>query len=151
VTLLIATIGFGKKGAERFVELLQGAEVQTVVDTRRRPDSPLAGYARQRDLPFVLTHAAAIGYEHRPELAPPDELLERYRKDKDWEAYVRDFERLVLATTQARDAMAELLKRSAGEVVALLCSEPTPERCHRRLVVERMQEMEPSLRVIHLV
>lgn len=146
----IATIGFGKKGAERFVELLQGAGVQTVIDTRRRPDSPLAGYARQRDLPFLLRHAAAIGYEYRPELAPPDDLLERYRKDKDWESYVDDFENLVLATPQAVETMRELLARSCEEVAALLCSEPTPERCHRRLVVERMLEMEPSLQVVHL-
>jgi uncharacterized protein (DUF488 family) len=147
----IATIGFGKKGAERFVALLQGASVQTLVDTRRRPDSPLAGYARQRDLPFLLRHAASIAYEHRPELAPPNDLLERYRKDKDWESYVRDFEHLVLATQQAIETMRELLQRSCNdEVTALLCSEPTPERCHRRLVVERMREMEPSLEIVHL-
>ncbi len=147
----IATIGFGKKSAERFVELLQGANVQTLVDTRRRPDSPLAGYARQRDLPFLLQHAAAIAYEHRPELAPPNDLLERYRKDKNWESYVGDFERLVLATPQAIETMEELLQRSqGGEVTALLCSEPTPERCHRRLVVERMREMRSSLEVVHL-
>jgi uncharacterized protein (DUF488 family) len=150
VTPRIATIGFGKKGAERFVELLQGEDVRTVVDTRRRPDSPLAGYARQRDLPFLLRQAATIAYEHRPELAPPNDLLERYRKDKDWESYVTDFDRLVLKTSQAEQTMRELLARSANEVVALLCSEPTAEHCHRRLVAERMQEAESGLKVIHL-
>jgi uncharacterized protein (DUF488 family) len=147
----LATIGFGKKGAERFVQLLRDVGVATVIDTRRRPDSPLAGYARQRDLPFLLSSAAAIGYEHRPELAPPDDLLERYRKDKDWPAYVLEFEERVLASPHAGETMMELLNRSSSEVVALLCSEPTPEQCHRRLVAERMKDMEPSLHVIHLV
>jgi uncharacterized protein (DUF488 family) len=146
----IATIGFGKKGAERFVDLLQGARVDTVVDTRRRPDSPLSGYARQRDLPYLLGRAAGIGYEHRPELAPSESLLDRYRKDKDWPAYVRDFED-VLTTSDAQVAMQELIDRSRTAVLALLCSEPEPDRCHRRLVAERMQEMEPSLRIHHLV
>jgi uncharacterized protein (DUF488 family) len=148
--MTIATIGFGKKGAERFIEPLRNADVATVVDTRRRPDSPLSGYARQRDLPFLLESAAGIAYEHRPELAPSDALLDRYRKDKDWAAYVRDFES-VLATSEAKVAMQELINRSESAVVALLCSEPTPEKCHRRLVAERMQELEPSLQVQHLV
>lgn len=146
----IATIGFGKKGAERFVGLLQRAEVSTLIDTRRRPDSPLSGYARQRDLPFILS-AAGIAYEHRPELAPPAALLDRYRSDKDWAAYARDFDRLVLHAAEGRAAMDELLRRGQSHVLALLCSEPTPERCHRRLVAERMQEMDPSLEVVHLV
>jgi uncharacterized protein (DUF488 family) len=47
--------------------------------------------------------------------------------------------------------MDELLSHSRqGEVMALLCSEPTPEKCHRRLVVERMSEREGDLQVLHL-
>ncbi len=147
----IATIGFGKKGAERFVQLLKDASVSTVIDTRRRPDSPLSGYARQRDLSFIL-RSASIGYEDRLELAPPNELLDRYRSDKDWDAYERDFDELVMKTPAAERTMASLLERSRtqNEVVALLCSEPTPECCHRRLVAERMQQMEPSLQILHL-
>lgn len=145
----IATIGFGKKGAERFVELLRGASVKTVIDTRRRPDSPLSGYARQRDLTYILGEAG-IGYEYRPELAPPDILLDRYRSDKDWAAYERDFDELVLQTPAAAQAMSDLIERSNDETVALLCSEPTPDRCHRRLVAERMAKIDPALKVIHL-
>lgn len=146
----LATIGFGKKGAERFIELLREASVSTVIDTRRRPDSPLSGYARQRDLPFILT-TAGIRYEHRPELAPPDQLLDRYRGDKDWGAYERDFDETVLASVSAQRAMEELVRRCReSEIVVLLCSEPTADKCHRRLVAERMREMEPSLQVLHL-
>jgi len=145
----ITTIGFGKKGAERLVQLLVQAGVSTVIDTRRRPDSPLSGYARQRDLPFILA-TADIGYEHRLELAPANELLDRYRTDKDWPAYEKDFRALVLETPAAQSAMTELLERSRDEVVALLCSEPTPERCHRRLVADCMRQMDPSLQIVHL-
>jgi uncharacterized protein (DUF488 family) len=146
----IATIGFGKKGAERLVELLRDASVSTVIDTRRRPDSPLSGYARKRDLAFILV-TLGFRYEHRPELAPPDQLLDRYRADNDWAAYEREFDETVLGTATAQRTMEELLRRSRDdEIVALLCSEPTPERCHRRLVAERMRELEPSLQVLHL-
>lgn len=144
----IATIGFAGKGAERFIQLLRVAGVETVVDTRRRPDSPLAAYARQRDLPYLLREIAGIGYEHRPELAPPDELLDRYRKDKDWSAYVRDFES-VLTSEAGIASMHDLLARD--DKVVLLCSEEKPEKCHRRLVAERMKEMRPDLVIAHLM
>ena len=137
----IATIGFGKKGAERFVQLLESAGVSTVIDTRRRPDSPLSGYARQRDLPFILDQAG-IGYEYTPELAPSDELLSQYRRDRDWTAYVRDYTRSVLDSDEAERVMRGLLSRD--ETVALLCSEPTPAHCHRRLAVERMAAFSSS-------
>lgn len=146
----IATIGFAEKSAERFVSLLRDAGVVTVVDTRRWPDAPDAGYARQRDLPFLLSSAANIGYEHRPEVAPPSNLLDRYTRDEDWAGYVRDFEELVLASPDAKRAMTGLLARSDNEMMALLCLEPTPQRCHRRLVAERMQEFDASLELIHL-
>lgn len=146
----IATIGFGQKGAERFVALLKGAGVRTVVDTRRRPDSPLSGYARQRDLAFILK-GHDIEYEYRPELAPPSELLDRYRQDKDWLAYEHDFDAQVLQADDAKRAMSDLLDRSSHEVVALLCSEPTPERCHRRLVADRMRNLDGSLEIVHLM
>lgn len=144
----IATIGFGKKSAERFVGLLKGAGVTVVVDTRRRPDSALSGYARKRDLPYILG-ASGIGYEHRLELAPPDDLLQRYRSDHDWDSYVVEFEERVLESDAARQAMLDLTRRS--DTVALLCSEPTPEKCHRRLVAERMRDHDPTMQIDHLV
>lgn len=148
MTTSVATIGFAGKGVERFMQLLQNAGVETVVDTRRRPDSPLAAYARQRDLPYLLKELAGIAYEHRPELAPPNELLDRYRKDKDWPAYVRDFEK-VLISEAGLAAMRDLLTRE--DQLALLCSEEKPDKCHRRLVAERMRDVRPDLRISHLV
>jgi uncharacterized protein (DUF488 family) len=146
----IATIGFGNKPAELFTALLRDARVVTVIDTRRRPDALSSGYARQRDLPFLLRSAVDIGYEHRPELAPPVALLDRYGRDEDWPAYERDFDRLVLDSSDAQQVMMNLLARSATELMALMCLESTPHQCHRRLVADRMRELDPSLEVIHL-
>ena len=146
----IATIGFGNKPAERFIALLRDARVVTIIDTRRRPDVASSGYARQRDLPFLLRSAANIGYEHRPELTPPVALLDRYGRDEDWPSYMHDFDRLVLDSPDAKQVMMNLLARSATEMMALMCLEPTPHQCHRRLVAERMYELDSSLEVIHL-
>jgi uncharacterized protein (DUF488 family) len=44
------------------------------------------------------------------------------------------------------------LDRSIFETAAgcLLCSEATPEQCHRRLVAERLARHWPGLEIIHL-
>jgi uncharacterized protein (DUF488 family) len=146
----IATIGFGNKEADRFIALLRDAGVATVIDTRRRPDAPSSGYARQCNLPFLLRSVANIGYEHRPEIAPPAALLDRYERDRDWPAYARDFARLVLDAPEAKQAMLDFLTRSATEMMALMCLEPMAQQCHRRLVADRMYEIDASLEVIHL-
>ena len=146
----IYTIGFGGKGAEQFITLLRDHEIDIVIDTRRRPDSQLSGYAKQRDLPYLLRTIAGIGYEYMPALAPPDDLLSRYRKSGDWDDYVSEFERSVLSSPEGSTAMDELTRRAGTERLALLCSEPGPEQCHRRLVVERMARDHPSLTVSHL-
>jgi uncharacterized protein (DUF488 family) len=145
---LLCTIGFGRRSAEATVGLLLEAGVEVVVDVRRRPDGGLLGYARQRDLPWILS-LSGLGYEHRLELAPPDDLLARYREDKDWEAYMPEFTSRVLDTPAAEAAMRELAERA--EVSALWCIEPLPEHCHRRLVAERMEQRFGPLQVVHLV
>jgi uncharacterized protein YeaO (DUF488 family) len=116
------------------------------VDVRRRPDGGLLGYARQRDLPWILS-LAGIDYRWVPALAPPDDLLARYREDKDWDAYVPEFTRRVLDTPEGEAAMRAIA--ADPRVPALWCIEPTPERCHRRLVAERMERLFP-LHVEHL-
>jgi len=37
-----------------------------------------------------------------------------------------------------------------GEVSVLLCSEPTPEHCHHRLVAEGLKKLHPGLVVTHI-
>jgi uncharacterized protein (DUF488 family) len=38
----------------------------------------------------------------------------------------------------------------AAQVSCLLCSEATPEQCHRRLVAERLAARWPDVEIIHL-
>lgn len=140
------TIGFTKKPLEEFAALLREADVDAVIDTRLRPKSQLAGYANQRDLPFILD-LLGISYEHRPELAPTKELLDSYRGGGTWEEYVAVFRPLI----EEREIVAtghELLARYRAP--CLLCSEHTADHCHRRLVAEYWAEEIPDLEIVHL-
>jgi uncharacterized protein (DUF488 family) len=74
-------------------------------------------------------------------------MLDVYKKQKgDWSAYEREF----LALMRDRSIEDKLDKESFARKTVLLCSEPTAEHCHRRLVLEYLQERWGDVRVIHL-
>lgn len=141
------TIGFTGKSAERFFTLLRESGVQRLVDTRLYPSTQLSGFAKARDLAWLLGEVANCGYVRLKDLAPTPEILRDYRKDEDWARYVQRFEALM----DTRD-IPNALDRASFEAAAscLLCAEAEPDNCHRRLVAERLAREWPGTNVIHL-
>jgi len=129
---LLCTIGFAGKTAEEFFHLLTEAGVQQLVDIRQHREGQLSGFAKYPDLAFFLERVAHIAYSHEPRLAPTPELLTAYRDSHDWPAYEAGF----FALMQAREIPQALDTGRWPAAVALLCSEPGPEKCHRRLVAD---------------
>ncbi len=129
---LLCTIGFTGKTAEDFFTLLSNAGVQQVIDVRQNRSGQLSGFSKHPDLSFFLKKIAGIEYRHEPLLAPAPELLKTYRRMKDWPSYEADF----LAAMRARGVPANVDTSSWSSKVSLLCSEPGPEKCHRRLVAD---------------
>jgi len=142
----IATIGFTKKSLSRFISLLKSTRVSNLVDTRLRPHSQLSGFAKSEDLEFILQHFG-ISYKHCPNLAPTDDLLRKYRADRDWATYEEGYRLLI----QRRDALRTIEREAQdGGVVCLLCSEHEPSRCHRRILAEMFAVEHPNCDILHL-
>jgi uncharacterized protein (DUF488 family) len=142
------TIGFTQKSAQEFFKHLRDNGVQRLVDIRISPHGQLSGFARQEDLPYFLYELAGhCQYLYLPVLAPTKEIMRDYRQDGNWPRYAARFEALM----DERNIPAEL-DRSIFEAATgcLLCSEAAPEKCHRRLVAERLRKHWPDLEVIHL-
>ena len=140
------TVGFAKKNAQTFFELLRRAEIRKVIDVRLNNVSQLAGFTKKNDLAYFLEKILGCAYQHRPDWAPTDSILDPYKKGKTtWDDYLRDFTALMESRCLGKDMSAETLDH-----VCLLCSEPTPEHCHRRLVAERLKRLNPKLSIVHL-
>ncbi|MCA1725744.1 MAG: DUF488 domain-containing protein [Thermomicrobia bacterium] len=122
-------------------------DVRRLIDIRLRPTGRLAGFTKRDDLAYFLPKLIDCEYHHMPSLAPTKEIVSTYRKDRDWAQYVRRFEALM---DQRNVPFA--LDRAFYEEKAccLLCSEATPEQCHRRLVAERIARSWANTEVIHL-
>ena len=120
------TIGFTKKPAQRFFELLRNAGVKRVLDVRLHNASQLAGFAKRDDLAWFLSEVCAMDYQHLPVLAPSKELLAAYRKaDVDWPTYERRFLDLMHERRIEENVDPKMLDDGC-----LLCSEDQPHRCH---------------------
>jgi uncharacterized protein (DUF488 family) len=141
------TIGYKGKSLQTFIECLQDAGIDAVIDIRLRNTSHLLGYTKRDDLAFLLQSGFGIAYEHCPELAPSEEILLAYRQDKDWAAYARQFAPLLIER-HAEVHGRRLLARYAAP--CLLCAETTPDQCHRRLVAEHWVQHIPDLEIVHL-
>jgi uncharacterized protein (DUF488 family) len=132
----VFTIGFTRKSAEQFFELIRSAGARSMTDVRRRPDTQLSGFAQARDLRYFAPKLAGITYRHELLLAPSTELLNDYRRHGlAWHDYVPRY------VAELRDRRVEtVLKPSDLAETILLCSEPTTERCHRRLCLEYLSQ-----------
>lgn len=110
--------------------------MQWVADIRLNPSGQLAGFTKQEDLAdFLRRLVAGCRYVPMPILAPTKETLTDYRADADWARYQSRFEALM----DERN-IPEVLNRGDFEeaTACLLCSEPSPDYCHRRFVAERL-------------
>jgi uncharacterized protein (DUF488 family) len=143
----IYTIGFTQTTAERFFERLRDAGVRRLMDVRLNNTSTLAGFSKRDDLAFFLREILGAAYVHEPLLAPTDELLGRYRKrDLAWDAYAEAF----VALLDARSPASVLDPAAVVTPTVLLCSEPSADHCHRRLVAEYLARAWGDTEIVHL-
>jgi len=142
------TIGFTQKKAEEFFSLLKNNQIERLVDIRLKPSGQLSGFSKQEDLPYFLRELSnGCQYTHLPILAPTKEILEDYREDHDWLRYVERFERL-MDERHIPFSLGRMFFES--ERCCLLCSEALPEKCHRRLVAERLASFWKDVDIVHL-
>lgn len=140
------TIGFTKKTAEEFFTRLLRAAVKRVIDIRLNNVSQLAGFTKRDDLRYFLRTIGQMDYVHRSDLAPTQQILDDFKKNKGcWDVYEKDFLALLSAREVEKNINSELLNEAC-----LLCSEEKPAQCHRRLVAEYFRDQWDDVKIIHL-
>ncbi|WET16308.1 DUF488 domain-containing protein [Yersinia intermedia] len=144
----IYSIGFTEKTAEKFFTLIKSQpDIKNLVDVRLNNVSQLAGFAKKNDLKYFLKELCNVNYVHVPELAPTKEMLNPYKKgDISWEVYEDNFLNLMAKRN------IERIDKSLIEYGCLLCSEHKPHHCHRRLVIEYLNNhWDTDFEVRHLI
>lgn len=146
--ITLYTIGFTKKSAEQFFNLLRDNRVKQLVDVRINNSSQLAGFAKGKDLEFFVKEICHIPYKHITDFAPTKELLDQWHKQEvTWDDYIRIYTDLL----KDREILQKYgVKSFDGS--CFLCSEDTPEQCHRRLLAEYLQKhSKEKIAIVHLI
>ena len=142
----ILTIGFTKKSAEAFFTSIRDAGATRLVDVRLNNVSQLAGFTKKDDLRYFTPALCGIEYVHLPELAPTKDIIDAARTKKpDWKAWERRFLGLM-----AERRIEKTVPRNLMDGSCLLCSEETPDHCHRRLVAEYLRDKWGNIEILHL-
>lgn len=140
------TIGFTRKSAEHFFESLRKAGVKRVLDVRLNKTSQLSGFAKGRDLVYLLDRVAGIGYADVPELAPEPGMLQDYQHGvTPWSVYSDRYRGLI-----AGRRVQSVLSPDLFDGACLLCSEHDSECCHRRVAAEYLRDAWNKVDIVHL-
>jgi uncharacterized protein (DUF488 family) len=145
---ILLTVGHGASSEEDFRNLLETAEVASVVDVRIGPGSrkhPHFGKDRLEEwLPV-----AGIAYRWEQRLGgfrklPPDSPDTALRNDsfRAYAAYMR--------SPGFAIALAEVLAEAAERRTAIMCSEAVWWRCHRRLIADHAVLLDGAI-AVHLM
>ncbi len=118
------------------------------MDIRINNASQLAGFAKGKDLQYFVKQICNAPYEHIVDFAPTKDLLSKWRKEEvDWSQYTNVYLNLL----QERSVIKKYGIKNFDNA-CFLCSEETPEFCHRRLLVEYLKKHSTEeIKIIHLV
>ncbi|MBR1800891.1 MAG: DUF488 domain-containing protein [Bacteroidaceae bacterium] len=110
--------------------------------------SQLAGFAKGKDLDFFTRTICHIPYRHIEDFAPTKELLDQWHRQAiTWAEY----EDIYIALIKERKILQKYGIRSF-DGACFLCSEDTPDYCHRRLLAEYLKRHSTDdVQIIHLV
>lgn len=129
-TPTILTIGHSRHPLERFLALLEAAQVTAIADVRSAPmsrfsphfnKSALAASLAERGITYVFLGKELGGRPQRQELFTNDRA---------------DYAKMA-ASPEFRAGLARLIEAAERSRVAVMCSEADPLDCHRCLLVGR--------------
>lgn len=133
---MLLTVGHGTASQDELVALLRGAGVTSVVDVRRTPGSRRHPHvARERLAEWLPDAGVAYRWEERlgGRRSRLDGSPNTGLRDPAFQGYADH-----LGTAEFRDAIAGVLAEAGRTTVAVMCSESSWRRCHRRLIADHV-------------
>ena len=134
--LVVWTIGHSTRTLEEFERMLQGHQLERLVDVRTVPRSRHNPQFNKTRLPAAL-RSARIKYLHMPGLgglrhARPDSRNTGWR-NLSFRGYA-DY----MQTPEFVESLDRLIELAKNERVAIMCAEAVPWRCHRSLIADAL-------------
>lgn len=136
----VLTIGHSNRDEGEFLDLLAAHGIEGIVDVRAFPGSRRMPHFGQDQLRATLErngidydHVRGLGGRRRSTTDDPDPRLGDAWRNASFRAYAR-----YTHTAAYADALAHLEQLAEQRLVAIMCSEAVPWRCHRWLVSDTL-------------
>lgn len=146
----VVTVGHSNRDLETFLELLGAHGVRILIDVRSYPNSRRFPHFSEGNLTESLGEVN-VEYEHWPRLGG----FRGEREGSENTALSSGFQAVAdhLNSEEGQAALDDLTgmlqKRGENGVVALMCAEKDPGRCHRRLISDHLVARDRS--VTHVI
>jgi uncharacterized protein (DUF488 family) len=130
---IIFTLGHSTRTSREFLRILDHYDIELLVDIRHYPGSranPQFGKERLRNL--LKKHH--IGYRHMLELGGRRRVNHDWHVNDGWHHPAFRGYADYMQTEEFRKALGELIQLAQKKIVAIMCAEAVPWRCHRSLV-----------------
>jgi uncharacterized protein (DUF488 family) len=131
---VILTIGHSTRTLDELIDILRAHGVTHLVDIRRFPGSRRQPQFNKETLAGALARAG-IAYEHAVDLggrrSPAADSVNTGLRNPQFRGYADH-----MRTPEFARALDRLLEQGRNEVVAVMCAEAVPWRCHRSLLAD---------------
>jgi uncharacterized protein (DUF488 family) len=142
----IYTIGHSTRPLPEFIGILKAYRVTVVIDIRSIPRSR-HNPRFDRDTLFVALEEAGIRYLHCSALGgfrrPEKNSMNTAWTSRAFRGFA-DY----MQTAEFSEAVGWLIGHAESEILALMCAEGNPYRCHRRLIADAL--VVRGIRVMHI-
>lgn len=145
VTGRIYSVGYEGLRVSTLIDHLTSFGVTLLVDVRLNPISRKPGWSK-RSLQADLQNAG-IEYQHQRGLGNPPDNRESFRKGDGAEGRRRMRE---ILSNGSSGALRDLVNQARERNVAVLCVERGSLHCHRQVVTDMAQELDPGIEVVHI-
>lgn len=142
----IYSVGYEGLEVTGLVEILRSARVTALVDVRLNPTSRRPGWSK-KSLQAAL-EAARISYRHERSLGNPPENRDSFRRGDGEEGRRRMRE---ILTNGSGPALQRLVEEAQAGRIAVLCVERGASQCHRQVITDMAQEIDPEIEVLPIL
>jgi uncharacterized protein (DUF488 family) len=141
------TVGHSNRTLQEFIELLQGAEIQTLVDVRATPQSQRFPHFSEPSLREALGKVGITYHWAGRQLGGrrPETSDSRHRALPEGLRGYADY----METEPFQLAAGQMINLSGKATTAIMCAEKEPLNCHRSLISDYL--LLQGVEIIHLI
>lgn len=132
------TVGYEDRDIKEFINRLQKKKIQTLIDVREIPASRKSGFSKNQ----LSEHLEEVGikYIHVKELGSPKILREKLHENNDYYFFFKKYSAYIQTKLDVvKKLYADIIMH---ETSCIMCFERDPFQCHRKIVAEKVKEID---------